>query len=96
MDCNPTGSSVHGDSPGKNTGVSSHSLLQGIFPAQKNGRDEAIFSNRDAMQRRNMWTHVGREVGDELEIRIGIHILPHVKRMGRGNLLCGTGISALR
>ena len=30
--CSLPGSSVHGDSPGKNTGVSSHSLLQGIFP----------------------------------------------------------------
>ena len=28
----PSGSSVHGDSPGKNTGVGSHALLQGIFP----------------------------------------------------------------
>ena len=34
MDCNPPGSSVHGDSPGKNTGVSSLSLLQGNFPTQ--------------------------------------------------------------
>ena len=34
MDCNPSGSSVHGDSPGKNTGVGYHTLLQGIFPAQ--------------------------------------------------------------
>ena len=30
----PPGSSVHGDSPGKNTGVSCHALLQGIFPTQ--------------------------------------------------------------
>ena len=29
MDCSPPGSSVHGDSPGKNTGVSCHALLQG-------------------------------------------------------------------
>ena len=29
MDCSPPGSSVHGDSPGKNTGVGCHSLLQG-------------------------------------------------------------------
>ena len=29
MDCSPPGSSVHGNSPGKNTGVGSHSLLQG-------------------------------------------------------------------
>ena len=32
MDCTPPGSSVHGDSPGKNTGVGCHALLQGIFP----------------------------------------------------------------
>ena len=30
----PPGSSVHGDSPGKNTGVGYHDLLQGIFPNQ--------------------------------------------------------------
>ena len=28
------GSSAHGDSPGKNTGVGCHALLQGIFPTQ--------------------------------------------------------------
>ena len=31
MDCNPPVSSVHGDSPGKNTGVGCHFLLQGLF-----------------------------------------------------------------
>jgi len=34
MDCSPPGSSVHGDSPDKNTGVGCHDLLQGIFPTQ--------------------------------------------------------------
>ena len=34
MECSPPGSCVHGDSPWKNTGVSSHDLLQGIFPTQ--------------------------------------------------------------
>ena len=34
MDGSPPGSSVHGDSPGKNTGVGCHALLQGIFPTQ--------------------------------------------------------------
>ena len=34
MDCSPPGSSVHGDSPGKNTGVGCHALLQGILPTQ--------------------------------------------------------------
>ena len=31
MDCSPPGSSVHGDSLGKNTGVGCQALLQGIF-----------------------------------------------------------------
>ena len=34
MDCSPPGSSVLGDSPGKNTGVDCHAFLQGIFPTQ--------------------------------------------------------------
>ena len=34
MDCSLPGSSVHGDSLGKNTGVGCHALLQGIFPTQ--------------------------------------------------------------
>ena len=38
MDCSPPGSSVHGDSPGKNTGVGCHVLLQGIFPTQELNR----------------------------------------------------------
>ena len=35
MDCSPPDSSVHVDSPGKNTGVGCHALLQGIFPIQR-------------------------------------------------------------
>ena len=34
MDCSPPGSSVHGDSPSRNTGVGSHAFLQGILPTQ--------------------------------------------------------------
>ena len=34
VDCSLLGSSVHGDSPGKNTGVHCHALLWGIFPTQ--------------------------------------------------------------
>ena len=34
MDCSPPGSSVHGDSPGKNIRVGCHSLVQRIFPVQ--------------------------------------------------------------
>ncbi|CAN0506048.1 unnamed protein product [Rangifer tarandus platyrhynchus] len=35
MDYSLPGSSAHGDSPGKNIGVSSHSPLQGIFMTQR-------------------------------------------------------------
>ena len=35
MDCSPPGSSVHGDSPSKNTGVGGLSLLQVIFLTQE-------------------------------------------------------------
>ena len=34
-DCSLPGSSVHGDSPAKNTGVDCHTLLQRIFPTQR-------------------------------------------------------------
>ena len=34
MDCSPPGSSVLGNPPGNNTGVSCHAFLQGIFPTQ--------------------------------------------------------------
>ena len=34
MDCSPPGSSVHGDSPGKNTGVGCLFFILGIFPIQ--------------------------------------------------------------
>ena len=34
VDCGPPGSSVPGDSPGKNTGVGCHALLHGVFPTQ--------------------------------------------------------------
>ena len=34
VDCSPPGSSIHGDSPVKSTGVGCHALLQRIFPTQ--------------------------------------------------------------
>ena len=34
LDCSPPDSSAHGDSPGKDTGVGCHALIQGVFPIQ--------------------------------------------------------------
>ena len=39
IDCRLPGSSVHEDSPGKNTGAGCHALLQGIFPTQGSNPD---------------------------------------------------------
>ena len=39
----PPGSSVHGDSPGKNTEVGCHSILQGIFLIQGSNRGRSHF-----------------------------------------------------
>ena len=39
MNCSPSGSSVHADFPGKNTGGGCHALLQGIFPTQGQNPD---------------------------------------------------------
>ena len=38
IDCGPPGSSVQGDSPGQNTEVGCHSLLQRIFPTQESNQ----------------------------------------------------------
>ena len=35
VDCSPPGSCVHGESPGKNTGMGCQALLHGIFPTQR-------------------------------------------------------------
>ena len=55
VDCSPPGSSVLGDSPGKNTGVGCHALLQGIFPTRDQtqvfhiaGRFFTIWATREA------------------------------------------------
>ena len=53
MDCNPPGSLVHGDSPGKNIGVGCHAFLQGVFPIQVSciaGEFFAIWATREAQE----------------------------------------------
>ena len=57
MDCSPPGSSVHGNSPGKNTGVGCHVLLQGIFPTQVShvaGRFFTVWATRKKKKEREV------------------------------------------
>ena len=49
MDCSLPDTSVHGDSPGKNTGVDCHALLQGIFPTQ--GSSPGLLHGRQILYR---------------------------------------------
>ena len=51
MDCSPPGSSVHGDSPGRNTGVGCNALLQGIFPTQ--GLNPGLLHSRQILYHLN-------------------------------------------
>ena len=53
MICSPPGSSIHGDSPGKNTGVGCHALLQGIFPTQE--------SNLGLLHSRQIFYHLSHQ-----------------------------------
>ena len=46
MDCSPLGSSVHGDSTGKNTGVGCHALLQGVFSLSLFFFPQGVFSTQ--------------------------------------------------
>ena len=57
MDCSPPGCSVHWDSPGKNTGVGCHALLQGISQPRDRtqvsciaGKFFTIWATREALR----------------------------------------------
>ena len=49
MDCSPPGTFVHGDSPGKNTGVACHAFLQGIFPIQGSNKPRSPALQGDSL-----------------------------------------------
>ena len=59
MDCGPPGSSVHEDSPVKNSRVGCHALLQGIFPTQ--GSNSVLPHCRQILyhQGKNFLSHQG-------------------------------------
>ena len=61
MDCTPSGSSVHGDSTGKNTKVGCHAILQGIFPTQE--------SNPGLVHCRQILYHLSHQVSPNKDHR---------------------------
>ena len=62
--------SVHADSPGKNTGVGYHALLQGIFPTQ--GQNPGLPHCRQILYYLGRWGDLEKEG----MIQIHWHILP--------------------
>ena len=61
MDCSLPGSSVHGDSPGKNSGMGCHALLQRNLP---NPGDQTCISYVSWIGRRVLYhhCHLGRSM----------------------------------
>ena len=61
MDCSPPGSSVHGDSPGHNTGLGCHALLHRIFPTQGSNQVSCIagwfFLSAELPRKPQNWRH---------------------------------------
>ena len=73
-DCSPPGSSVHGDSPGKNTGVGCLARLKGIFPTQGSRRVWGIlyhWATRKASlsQKKPQWRSLGKVRTTEKTLR---------------------------
>ena len=78
----PPGSSVHGISPGKNTGVGSHSFFQGIFPTQ--GSNLGLLHDRQILYCLRHQCGIG---GEKKEMRVdeeGIIRQYHVDARGPG------------
>ena len=72
MDSSLPCSSVHGDSPGKNTGMGSHAFLQGIFPTQSLDWKDPFFFTVWAT-REAWWIHSCHEFGSTSKwVRISV------------------------
>ena len=67
MDCNPPGSSVHGDSPGKNTKVGCHALLQGSNPClMSSGLAGRFYTTRATWEAEGVLGILNFDVGTEM------------------------------
>ena len=64
VDCSLPGSSVHEDSPGKNTRVGCHALFQGIFPTQ--GSHPCLLHCRQILHR---WATARPSIEQNLELK---------------------------
>ena len=88
MKCSPPGSSVYGDSPGKNTGTGFHALFQGLFPTQ--GSNPGLPHCRQILYR---LSHQGR---NSLDMGTFVITGRPVSWPGRGQEARGRGLDPLR
>ena len=86
MDHSPPGSSVHGDSPGKNTKVGCHTLLQVIFPTQ--GLNPGLPHCRQILYR---LSHQGSKPGKRGPGWLGLGKTIHAMDKFVKNLTCTQG-----
>ena len=56
VDCNLPDFPVHGDSPGKNTEVGCHAVIQGIFPTQVSHTAGGFFNSRATREAQEHWS----------------------------------------
>ena len=85
MDCSPPGSSVHGDSPDKNTGMGCHALLQRIFQTQELNRGllhcKQILLPAE-LPRKPRYTHTHTHTQAEVSVRMLTKFLTVVISVG--------------
>ena len=73
MDCSLPGSSVHGDFPGKKTGVGCHALLLGIFPTQGSHLHCRLISLRGKPTSAHTYTYTHTQIS-----QLPAFLLPHL------------------
>ena len=88
MDCSPPGVSVHEDSPGKNSGVGCHALLQRIFPTW--AANPGLLHCRWIPYHLSL-KNLGRAKGEMCDVSTGMH-----KRAGAGHTRTGQLLRALK
>ena len=79
MNCNPPGSSVHGDSPGKNTGAGCHALLQQIFPTQ--GSNPRLSNCRQTLSHLSHQGSLSAQKTVAQKALLLLHLVPNIPRV---------------
>ena len=72
MDCSPPGSSVHGDSLGKSTGLGCHALLQGIFQPRSSALQVDFLPSDSSGKPKSIYNAEQFHIRQSSQLRLGI------------------------